>query len=760
MRKLFLLDAYALIYRAYYAFIKLPRINTKGLNTSAIYGFVNTLEEVLKKERPTHIGVAFDPGGPTFRHNIYKEYKAQREARPEDIRLAVPFIKEIIAAYNIPVLEVSGYEADDVIGTLATQAEARGDIETYMMTSDKDYAQLVATRIKMYRPSHTGGFEILGTEEVKEKYGVTECRQVIDLLGLMGDKSDNIPGCPGVGEKTAQKMIGQFGSIDTLLLHTAALRQAMRERVEKNAEQIRFSRLLATIKCDVPIELNMEQLAVKPIDMEALTKIYEELEFKNLLARMQKNAPKIVKTAAPSLDFPGLFADETTEAPEYSNLRDIKSTPVAYQLADNQEKRTEILAKFCAAKSFSLDTETTSTNYMQAELVGLSLCCEENSAYYVPIPSDRKEAEKIVAEFKPLLENEATMKVGQNIKFDMIMLRRYGAEVRGPLFDTMIAHYLLQPDLHHGMDYLAAAFLKYRTLKIEDLIGEKGKGQRTMRQLSPADVYLYACEEADVTFKLYRIFEQSLRENGLETLFREIEMPLIPVLAYMEWNGARLDTEALRQTSAHFTKRLISLEEQIYALAGERFNISSPRQVGYILYEKLKIADNVRKTKNSKQFSTSEEVLESLRHRHIIVGKILDYRGLKKLLSTYIDALPTLVNPDTGKIHTSYNQAVAATGRLSSSNPNLQNIPIRNEDGKEIRKAFIPDEGCTLFSADYSQIELRIMAHLSGDENMIAAFNSDSDIHAATAAKVLRRPLAAVTSEERNKAKTATFGIV
>jgi len=760
MEKLFLLDAYALIYRAYYAFIKAPRINSKGFNTSAILGFVNTLEDVLKKENPTHIGVAFDPAGPTFRHEAYEQYKAQREATPEAIKLSVPIIKDIIRAYHIPILEVAGYEADDVIGTLALQAGKQG-ITTYMMTPDKDYGQLVTDNVFMYRPKYGDKeFDIMGVEEVKKKFQISSPSQVIDILGLMGDSSDNIPGCPGVGEKTAQKLIAEYETIENLLAHTENLKGALKTKVETNREMILFSKFLATIKIDLPIALNMEELKREQADEEALRKIFEELEFKTLTERIFKREKKTTQAEPPKNNFPDLFANEYLEEESYSNLTRLNPLSFDYQLADSKEKRDKLFQILLTKDFFSLDTETTSTNPIEAKLVGMSFSFAENQAFYVPVPANQEEAQKIVNEFKPLFEKEQTTKIGQNIKYDMLVLRHYGVEVKGPLFDTMIAHYVLQPELHHSMDYLAEIYLKYETIKIEELIGPKGKNQRNMRDLSPSEVYKYACEDADVTLKLKNKLEEELKKNNCEELFYQIEMPLVSVLAYMEWNGVRIDTEALKQTSAHYTERMNQIEQEVYALAGEPFNIASPKQVGDILFDKLKITDKAKKTKSKNQYITSEEVLESLRHKHEIVGKILDYRGLRKLLSTYIDALPELINPRTHKIHTSFNQAVAATGRLSSSNPNLQNIPIRNEDGKEIRKAFIPDDGCEFFSADYSQIELRIMAHLSGDQNMIEAFRSGYDIHAATAAKVFKKDIKEVTREERGKAKTANFGII
>lgn len=786
--KLFLLDAYALIYRAYYAFIKNPRINSKGFNTSAILGFVNTLEEVLKKENPTHIGVAFDPAGPTFRHEAYEQYKAQREETPEAIRLSVPVIKDIIRAYRIPILEVPGYEADDVIGTLATEAGRQG-IATYMMTPDKDYGQLVSDNVFMYRPKHSGGFEVMGVEEVKAKFDIRSTLQVIDMLGLMGDASDNIPGCPGVGEKTAQKLIAEFDSIENLLEHTDQLKGALKTKVETNREQILFSKFLATIKTDVPVALDMHSLVHEEPDEEELRKIFEELEFRTLIDRVLKkgnaasaSSPSPASVSAPDLFAGTLFARPQTDtgsennAPvqgdlfansagnwtgesENSNLARLETLDTDYQLIDTEEKRREIIQKLLTTKILAIDTETTGTEPMEAELVGMSFSDAENRAYYIPVPANREEALKIVNELRPVYENEKSMKVGQNIKYDMIVLWNYGVCVKGPLFDTMLAHYVLQPELRHNMDYLAEIYLHYRTIHIDELIGPKGKNQKSMRDLPPCDVYRYACEDADVTLKLKNVLEKELKEQGAEHLFHEIEMPLVPVLVHMETNGVRIDTEALKQSSEHFTVRLQEIEKDIYEMAKETFNISSAKQVGKILFDKLRIVEKAKKTKTG-QYVTSEEVLQSHRGKHAIIDKILEYRGLKKLLSTYIDSLPQLINPRTGRIHTSFNQAVTATGRLSSSNPNLQNIPIRDEDGKEIRKAFIPDDGCEFFSADYSQIELRIMAHLSGDKNMTDAFCSGHDIHAATAAKIYKQDINRVTANMRRKAKTANFGII
>ena len=759
MPKLFLLDAYALIYRAYYALIKSPRVNSKGLNTSAIMGFVNTLEEVLTKENPTHIGVAFDPAGPTFRHEAYPEYKAQREETPEAIRLSVPYIKQILEAYNIPILEVAGYEADDVIGTLAKKAGAMG-IETYMMTPDKDYGQLVSSNVFMYRPKFGDKeFEVMGPDEVMNKYGLSSPLQVIDMLGLMGDAADNIPGCPGVGEKTAVKLISQYGSIENLLEHKGELKGALKTKIETNEEGIVFSKFLATIKTDVPIELDMSLLERKKIDEQKLRSLFEELEFRTLINRILNKDKKVSNQPSLQGDLFAVKSTEGKEEPVSSNLKTLNDIDYDYQLVDTEEKMNELCGKIFTSSAVSVDTETTSTDAMKAELVGLSFSIEENKAFYVPIPSEREEALKIVNIFKGVYESPDLMKIGQNIKYDIIVLANYGVKFNGPIFDTMIAHYVLQPELRHNMDYMAEVYLNYKTIHIDELIGPKGKGQKNMRSLSPSEVYKYASEDADVTLKLKNIFEVELKKNGLYSLFEEIEMPLVPVLARMEMNGVRVDTESLAETSRQFAERMSTIEKEIHEMAGMDFNISSPKQVGEVLFDKLKIVDKAKKTKTG-QYVTSEDVLQNLKSRHPIVEKILDYRGYKKLLSTYVDSLPQLINPKTGHKHTSYNQAVTSTGRLSSSDPNLQNIPIRDENGKEVRKAFIPDDGCEFFSADYSQIELRIMAHLSQDENMIEAFTQGYDIHAATAAKIYKIPIEEVTADQRRKAKTANFGII
>ena len=758
MNKLFLLDAYALIYRSYYAFIKNPRINSKGLNTSAIIGFVNTLQEVLTKEQPTHIGVAFDPHGPTFRSEAFPAYKAQREATPEDISKAVPIIKELLDAWNIPILQVDGYEADDVIGTLATKASSMG-VDTFMLTPDKDYGQLVTDHVRIYRPRHGGGYEVMGPDEVKAKYGIPSPTAVIDLLALMGDSADNFPGCPGVGEKTAVKLLEQFGSVDQLLKRTKELKGALKTKVETHVNDIRMSYFLATIKTDVPVELNLDALKVTAPDEEKLLQLFEELEFKSMINRFIKKPKNTTTSANAQLSLFAEFAPEDAGGAEFSNYESLKTTSHKYYLVDNEEEMRRICDEFRTKEILSIDTETTSTVAIDAELVGLSFSAKEHEAYYVPVPADPVEAQKIVDIFRPLYESTTIVKVGQNLKYDLEVLRNYGIRLEGPMWDTMIAHYLLQPELRHNMDYMAETYLHYQTIHIDELIGPKGKGQRSMRDLTPQQVYEYAAEDADITLQLKKRLEPQLREHNAEHLFYDIEMPLMPVLAEMEMNGVRIDTASLAETSAQLTGRMNVIEQEIYTLAGETFNIASPKQVGDILFGKLKIVEKPKKTKTG-QYVTSEEVLQQLRHKHPIVDHILQYRGLKKLLGTYIDTLPHLINPRTGHIHTSFNQTVTATGRLSSSEPNLQNIPVRGEDGKEIRKAFIPEPGCLFFSADYSQIELRVMAHLSGDENMIHVFREGKDLHAATAANIYKKDIQEVTRDERSKSKRANFGII
>lgn len=757
MDKLFLLDAYALIYRAYYAFIKNPRINSKGMNTSAVMGFVNTLNEILTKEHPTHIGVAFDHGK-TFRDEAFPAYKAQREETPEDIRASVPVIKDIITAMNIPVLQADGFEADDVIGTLATKAGAAG-IETYMLTPDKDYGQLVRDNVFIFRPRHGGGYETMGPKEVNEKYGLSSPEQVIDLLALMGDSADNFPGCPGVGPKTAAKLIGEFGSIDTMLANSSKIKGKLREKVEGAVEDIRMSKFLATIRTDVPVELNLDALKLKEPDMKRLAEIFTELEFKSLLDKFVNKPQQPQKTVNAQLD---LFAENPTNHSvdaEFSKYESLKTTPHEYQLIETEEDARKLFDLFVTKQILSLDTETTSVNPIDAELVGLSFAAEEGKAFYVAIPAEREKAERIVNIFKPLYESTEILKIGQNIKYDMEVLMNYGVRLSAPMFDTMIAHYVLQPEQKHNMDILAETLLNYQTVHIDELIGPKGKGQKSMRDLSPASVCDYAAEDADITLRLYNVLKPRLKEAGVEQLFYDIEMPLVPVLADMETTGVRLDTEALAETSKVLTERMKQIERNIYELAGHEFNIASPKQVGEVLFGEMKIVEKPKKTKTG-QYVTSEEVLQQLRSKAPIVADILEHRGLKKLLGTYVDALPKLINPHTGHIHTSFNQAVTATGRLSSSDPNLQNIPVRGEDGKEIRKCFIPEPGELFFSADYSQIELRVMAHLSGDKNMIEAFREGYDIHAATAARIYKEKIEDVSRDQRTKAKRANFGII
>lgn len=796
MKKLFLIDAHGLIYRSYYAFIRSPRINSKGLNTSAIFGFVNSLEEVLRNEKPTHLAVVFDPEGKTFRHEAFEQYKAQREKTPEDIRKALPIIKELVAAYNIPAIEVPGYEADDVIGTLAKQAEKQG-FEVYLLTSDKDLGQLVSEHVFMFRPHHNGGFEILGPEQIKQKYQLESQQQVIDLLGLMGDSSDNIPGCPGIGEKTAVKLLQEFGSIDNLLQNTDKLKGSLRTKIEENKDLINFSRFLATIKTDVPVSLDEEALKVESADSEKLRALFQELEFRNLLnnkygntfssfppdyplpetsaankksskaeqmnlfgesSRLPKTDAEKEKSTSTSTSTSKEMGEETLPVSPNGFLT-LQNIPHRYQLIDDKVKRSYLVSQLFLQKSVCFDTETTGLDVFSADLVGLSFCFSEGEAYFVTLPDNREEATKILNEFKAFFLSEQIEKIGHNMKFDLLMLSNYGIDVKGKLFDTMIAHYLLQPELRHGMDYLAEIYLHYHTIHYEDLVGTKGKNQLDIRNVEISKLMEYAAEDADVTFRLKQMLEKELTSNELEKLFYEIEMPLMKVLVVMEKTGVRIDSEALRQSSEILTENMMQIEKEIFKLAGTEFNINSPLQVGEVLFDRLHLDDKAKKTKTG-QYSTSEDVLEKLRHKHPIVDKILEYRGLKKLLSTYIDALPQLINPKTGKIHTSYNQTTTATGRLSSSNPNLQNIPIRDELGKEIRKAFIPEENSLFLSADYSQIELRVMAHLSNDENMIDAFKSGLDIHAATAAKIYKIPLEKVTSEMRRHAKTANFGII
>jgi len=763
--KLFLLDAYALIYRSYYALIKMPRTTSKGFNTSAIFGFVNTLEEVLKKENPTHIGVAFDPPGPTFRHEAYEAYKAQREETPEVIRESVPIIKDIIRAYNIPILEVPHYEADDVIGTLACKAPA--DCKVYMMTPDKDYGQLVNEHVFIYKPAYQGNeFSILGIDEVKERYGLSDPVQIIDLLALMGDKSDNIPGCPGVGDVTARKLIAEFGNVETLIERMDQLTGSLKTKVEGNKETILFSKFLATIKTDVPVDFDPDTLARQKINEPALRKIFDELEFRQLSARIfgETKAASVpppfnrqpIQTSLFDIPF---GEGEKVKDNFYTTQESIKTVPHRYSLLDTASDIADFIEKIKQQKQVAFDTETTGIDPLSAELVGMSFALQEGEAFFVPIPPNREEAVKKAGFFKEILESPDILKIGQNIKYDINVVKKYGIHTAGPVFDTLVAHYLINPEYHHNLNYLAETYLNYRTIHIEELIGAKGKNQLNMRQVALDSLVDYACEDADITLRLKSVFEEKITKNNFAELFYDIELPLVSVLADMEDAGVRLDTSALKQSSVGLTRYLQEIEQSVYALAGIEFNISSPKMVGEVLFDRLKIVEKSKKTKSG-QYSTGEDVLENLKSKHPIVEKILEYRKVKKLLTTYIDALPTLISPLDGKVHTTYNQTITATGRLSSTNPNLQNIPIRDEEGKEIRKAFIPDENCLFMSADYSQIELRIMAHLSEDKNMIDAFCSGKDIHAATAAQIFSTPIDRVTRDMRRKAKTANFGII
>ncbi len=757
MKKLFLIDAYALIYRSYFAFINNPRVNSKGMNTSAVFGFVNTLEQILRLEQPTHLAVAFDLHGPTFRHELFDAYKATREAMPEAIRIAIPYIRRMIDAYRIPTLECIGYEADDVIGTMAKTAE-KEEFKVFMVTPDKDYAQLVTPNIFMYKPKRMGNeIEVWGVEQVCENFQISRPEQVIDLLGLMGDSSDNIPGCPGIGPKGATQLIAQFGDIDGVYAAIDQLKGKQQESLINFEEQVRLSRKLAEIILNVPLNHQPEELVRQEPDHQLLNELFSELEFRNMLSKLPKPevvVPKPVNPQGSLFD----FAEESITAP-FSNLEQIHSYPHTYHLVEGEEARTHLIGELLKQKEFCFDTETTGLDPLMDQLVGISISFKKGEAYYIPVPSNQKEARQIVAEFKPLFDSETITKVGQNIKFDALVLSGYGIKLYGPIFDTMVAHYLIQPELRHNLDFLSEIYLGYKKIATSELIGS-GKNQTSMRSVDLQTIKEYACEDADFTFQLKPLLEKELIDGNVTKLFEEVEMPLLKVLIEMELSGMRIDVQALDQYAVILREQIIQLEIEITEMAGESFNISSPKQLGHILFDKLLLDPKAKKTK-TKQYSTNEEVLTTLLDRHPIIAKILDHRGLKKLLSTYVESLPKLINPKTGRIHTSYNQTVAVTGRLSSNNPNLQNIPIRDENGREIRKAFVPRDSDHLFlSADYSQIELRIMAALSGDKVMIEAFANGEDIHAATAAKIYNIPLGEVTSDMRRKAKTANFGII
>lgn len=763
-KKLFLLDAMALIYRAYFALNKNPRINSKGMNTSAIVGFANTLYDVLKNEKPTHIGVAFDTSAPTERHIEFAAYKAHREAMPEELSASIPHIMDLITAFNIPVLFSDGYEADDVIGTLAFQAEKQG-FKVFMMTPDKDFGQLVTENSLIYKPAKFGKkATILGVKEVCERFGIENTSQVKDILGLWGDASDNIPGIPGVGEVTAKHLIKEFFSVENLIENASSIKnERVREKVIAHSEQALLSKKLATIILDVPVEFDEEMLRLKQPDEVALRKLLEELEFtafaKRVFADMSLKSPSSKKPLSYQQD---LFSQlEPQEEEKKSNEHTIHQSKHKYLLINTSEKRKELILKLNACKAFCIDTETTGTDANNCELVGMSFCINKGEAYYVPIPENYNEAIVITNEFKPILENCEIEKIGQNIKYDYSVLQWYDISLKGKIFDTMVAHYLIEPEMRHNMDYLALVYLDYKTIHIDELIGKKGKDQLSMRNISEEIVSEYACEDADITIQLKEKLHKELVRTETIKLFEEVEIPLVPVLAAMEKEGIKVDVNILGNYSLELLKDIQILEQQIYQLAETNFNISSPKQLGNILYEKLKITDNPKTTSKTKQYSTSEDVLQKLLFKHPIVQHILDYRSLTKLKSTYVDSLPLLMNPRTGRIHTSYNQTVTSTGRLSSNNPNLQNIPVRTERGREIRKTFVPrNENYLLLSADYSQIELRIIAELSGDKEMLNAFSLGLDIHTATAAKVFGVDLADVTKQQRNSAKMVNFGII
>lgn len=769
-KKLFLLDAFALIYRAYFAFSNNHRVNSKGLNTSAMFGFTNTLLEVLKKEKPTHMAVVFDTAASTFRHDAFQDYKAHRQEVPEDITLSIPYVKRLIRGFCIPVVELDGYEADDIIGTFSCQAEKAG-FETFMMTPDKDYGQLVSDHVHIYKPARLGnGAEIIGVKEVCEKYGITHPKQVIDILGLMGDAVDNIPGIPGVGEKTAIALVQQFGSIENLLENTSQLKGKLKEKVENNRDIAILSKQLATIHCTVPVDFNEEDMKMCDPDKDALRELFLELEFRRLAQNVLGEELVIPAAAVNTKGQIDMFGGATVEVLTETVIevteeiaiahRTIADTPHRYELVNSPEERKKLAEHLLSFKEVSFDTETTGIDSNTAELVGISFSVKAGEGWYVPVPAEKTEAIEVLSGFRSFYENPSILKIGQNLKYDLNILDWYGVKVCGPFFDTMLAHYLVQPEMRHNMNVLAETYLNYSPVSIEELIGKKGKGQGSMRDVELEQIKEYAAEDADITLQLKACFTPMLKESNAQQLFEKIEIPLLPVLGAMEREGIRLDTEVLADFSKTLEEDIRKLETEIQELAGTKFNVSSPRQVGDILFDVLKIAEKPKKTKTG-QYATSEDVLAKLSGKHLIVDKILDYREIQKLKGTYVDALPLLVNPRTGRLHTTFNQVVAVTGRLSSDNPNLQNIPIRTNRGREVRKAFVPrNENFTLLSADYSQIELRLMAELSKDPGLLEAFNSGQDIHAATAAKVYNIPLEEVNSDMRRKAKMVNFGII
>ena len=794
-KKLFLLDAYALIYRAFFAMNKNPRMTSKGLNTSAVMGFLNSLYEILKNEKPTHIGVAFDVAGTAQRQAEYSEYKANREKMPDDLRESIPYIIRLIEAFNIPIYGVEGYEADDVIGTLSKKAEQQG-FTTYMMTPDKDFGQLVTDKVLLYKPAKFGEpAQVWGPKEVCERYGISEPKQLIDILGLWGDAADNIPGIPGIGEKTAAQLVQKYGSVENLIAHADELKGKQKENVINFAEQGMMSKMLATINLEVPVEFDEEELRAKEPDLPALMALFEELEFKTFAKRFledykgkqstldgpstgsgtsaspslrgtkqsretaESQTPDLFSTSTPSGEFDLFHQNDNSGLLEFSDKDSAKTVAHDYKLVETEADIKVLVELLKSQKQFIFDTETTNVDVYSADLVGVSFAIKAHEAWYLPMPTEREKCQKKLELLRPLFEDETILKIGQNLKYDISILAQYGINVKGKMFDTMLAHYLLEPEQRHNMDYLAEVYLNYITIPIEDLIG-KGRQQKTMREVPIELAKEYAAEDADITLQLYEKLLPLLKENGVEKLFYDIEMPLVPVLSRMEANGVKIDTQNLQQISEDFGGEIQKIEEEIYALADTPFNIASPKQLGEVLFEKLKIDEKAKKTKTG-QYATGEEVLQKLLHKHPIIQKILDYRSFTKLKSTYLDALPALVNPKDGLIHTSYNQAVTATGRLSSNNPNLQNIPVRTAQGREIRRAFVPrSPQYTLLAADYSQIELRIIAHLSQDPAMVADFNLGHDIHAATAAKVFHVPMNEVTKEQRSRAKAVNFGII